>query len=176
MNERQFCFISDQYYIDFPDDQLMKNKEKIDSKFVDSPCFFAFRDVKDKDIIWLIPISSRHEKYKKIYDKNIAKYGQCTTIRFWQVLGREAAFLIQNMCPATEKYIREVYVDKYNSPINIGNRIIQDVVTNAKAVISKVNRGKKLIFPDVLSIKNALLADLNKIRTIQLALDDGERI
>ena len=162
MSDWQFCFLSDEYYIDFPDDCLMRNKEIVDGKYADRPCFFAFRDNQNEAILWLIPISSRYDKYKRIYDKNIERYGKCTTIRFGEVLGTQAAFLISNMCPATEKYIREVYIDKNNKPISIDNRIVRDVVTNAKDVLAKVNRGTKLIFPDVLTIKKALLVDLEK--------------
>ena len=142
----------------------MKNKEFVYGQFIDRPCFFAFKDVQNPDIMWLIPISSKYDKYKNIYDKNVKRYGKCTIIRFGEVLGRQAAFLIQNMCPATEKYIREVYVDKNNVPINIDNRIIHDVMTNAKDVLGKVNRGTKLIFPDVLNIKKSLLLQLESAK------------
>jgi len=138
----------------------MKNKEMISGELVDRPCFFAFKDAQNNEIMWLIPISSKYDKYKDIYDKNVEKYGKCTIIRFGEVLGKQAAFLIQNMCPSTDKYIREVYVDKNNVPISIDNRIVHDVITNAKDVLGKVNRGTKLIFPDVLKIKALLLEQL----------------
>ena len=161
MENWQFCFLSDQYYIDFPDKYLMKNKEAIEGNLADRPCFFAFCDTKKQDILWLVPISSKYDKYKKIYDRNMERYGSCTTIRFGQALGKQAAFLIQNMCPATEKYIRGIYADKNNTPIHIDNRVVQDVVNNAKSVLAKAKRGAKLIFPDVLSIEKSLLAQLN---------------
>ena len=164
MADWQFCFLSDQYYIDFPDENLMKNKEVISGQSFDRPCFFAFQDTQSKDILWLIPISSKYDKYKKVYDKSVSRYGFCTTIRFGKVLGTQAAFLIQNMCPATEKYIREIYVDKNNTPINIDNRIVQDVVVNAKDVLGRVNRGARLIFPNVMGIKKALLLQLDSAK------------
>ena len=34
------------------------------------------------------------------------KYHRCDTIVFGEVLGHEKAFLIQNMCPITEKYMK----------------------------------------------------------------------
>ena len=112
MIQAQLFFLSDQYYIDFPDD-------------------------------------------KRIEELKIQKYGKCNTIRFGTVLGRHTAFLIQNMCPATEKYLT-AYIDKNNQPIRIDDRIAADVVKNAHEVLSLAKRGAKVIFPDVFEIYSAL--------------------
>lgn len=66
MPDAQLYFLSDQYYIDFPDDKLMKNKDTIDGIAHSRPCFLAFPDAKNPAIYWLVPISSRYEKYQKI--------------------------------------------------------------------------------------------------------------
>ena len=171
MTDWQFCFLSDSYYKDFPDQNIMDNKEEVDGKIAYRPCFFAFRDTSCGDIIWLVPISSQYEKYKAIYDKNIQKYGRCPFIRFGEVLNKKAAFLIQNICPVTEKYIQEIYVDKNNVPIKIDNRVVQDVISNARATLSKVERGAKLIFPDIASIKKVLLEDLKQPSKSELIPD-----
>jgi ABC-type polysaccharide transport system permease subunit len=71
----------------------------------------AFKDYKIADIYWIVPISSKYEKFKRIEQDKINKYGHCNTIRFGTVLGRNTAFLIQNMCPATRKYLT-AYIDK----------------------------------------------------------------
>lgn len=161
MEKGQFCFLNDQYYIDFPDKYLMRNKEIISGAYYDRPCFFVFSDNKTKGILWLVPISSKYEKYKVEFDKKVAKHGRCNTIRFGNVLGVRAAFLIQNMCPITTEYIREIYVDKNNMPVQIDNRTIQDVVSNAREVIEKTFRGAVLIFPDVKAIYEILQQRLN---------------
>ncbi len=116
MEEAQLYFLSGQYYTDFPDDKLMKNKETIDGVPHNRPCFFAFRDSKHPEIYWIIPISSKYEKYKKIAEDKTKKYGHCNTIRFGTVLGRNTAFLIQNMCPATKDYLT-AYIDKRDSSV-----------------------------------------------------------
>lgn len=127
MAQAQLYFLSDQYYLDFPDDKLMKNKDMIDGVPHSRPCFFAFPDSKVPEIYWIVPISSKYEKFKQIEEKKIQKYGKCNTISFGTVLGRRTAFLIQNMCPATEKYLT-AYIDKNNQPIRIDDRIAADVV------------------------------------------------
>jgi hypothetical protein len=44
MEKGRFCFLSDQYYEDFQDKYLMRNKEVVDGVTHDRPCFFVFQD------------------------------------------------------------------------------------------------------------------------------------
>lgn len=157
----QLYFLSDNYYFDFPDDKLMKNKEMIEGAYHRRPCFFAFPDSKVPDIYWIVPISSKYEKYKQIEKTKIQKYGKCNTIRFGTVLGRRTAFLIQNMCPATEKYLT-IYMDKNSQPIQIDKRVADDVIKNAREVLGMAKRGAKVIFPDVFKIYRDLEKQLHK--------------
>lgn len=156
MDSGKFCFLSDQYYVDFPDEYLMRNKEVVDGILRDRPCFFAFQDSITPEILWLVPISSNYTKYKSLHDKKVERYKRCNTIRFGEVLGKQAAFLIQNMCPITKNYIREVYVDKNGVEIQVDGRIAQDVITNAREVLAISKRGAKIIFPDIDAIHKVL--------------------
>lgn len=151
----QLYFLSDQYYLDFPDDKLMKNKDVIQGVPHNRPCFFAFHDSKISDIYWIVPISSRVEKFKQLEQDKIKKYGRCNTIRFGTVLGRETAFLIQNMCPATKKYLT-TYIDKNKQPIRIDDRVAADIEKNARIVLGMAKRGAKVIFPNVFIIYRGL--------------------
>ncbi len=155
MQNAQLYFLSDQYYIDFPDDKLMKNKDIIQGTPHRRPCFLAFPDSKNPAIYWLVPISSRYEKYQKVAQAKIEKYGRCNTIRFGTVLGRNAAFLIQNMCPVTEPYLI-AYINKNAEPIRLDDRIVADVTKNAHEVLAIARRGAKVIFPDVFKIYKEL--------------------
>ena len=142
MLDAQLYFLSDQYYIDFPDDKLMQNKDMIDGIRRSRPCFLAFPDSKNPSIYWLVPISSRYEKYQKIAQSKIEKYGRCNTIRFGTVLGRNAAFLIQNMCPVTEFYLT-AYIDKNKVPIRLDDRIVEDVTKNAREVLASPGEAQR---------------------------------
>ena len=155
MSQAQLYFLSDQYYQDFPDDNLMQNKDNINGTPHSRPCFFAFKDTKIADIYRVVPISSGFGKFKRIKQDKINKYGHCHTIRFGTVLGRNTAFLIQNMCPATRKYLT-AYIDKNNCPIRIDDRITADIEKNARHVLAMAKRGAKVIFPDVFKIYRAL--------------------
>lgn len=155
MQQAQLYFLSDQYYRDFPDDKLMRNKDIINGMPHSRPCFFAFKDSKIADIYWIVPISSRFEKFKRIEQDKINKYGRCDTIRFGTVLGRNTAFLIQNMCPATRDYLT-AYIDKNKCPIRIDDRVAADIEKNARHVLAMAKRGAKVIFPDVFKIYRQL--------------------
>lgn len=114
---------------------------------------FAFRDGRESGIYWIVPISPKYEKYKRIEQYKIKKF------RFGTVLGRNTAFLIQNMCPATEKYLTP-YVDKNRQPIRIDGRVAADVEKNARNVLALAKRGAKVIFPDVFKIFRDLVKQL----------------
>ena len=161
MLRAQLYFLSNQYYEDFPDDKLMKNKDTIEGIPHSRPCFFAFPDTRIPEIYWIVPISSKYKKYRRIEQEKIRKYGRCNTIRFGTVLGRDTAFLIQNMCPATEKYLIP-YIDKNNQPIRIDGRVADDVERNARNVLAIAKRGAKVIFPDVFEIFQGLERQLQQ--------------
>ena len=155
-----FYFIEEHYFKEFPDERLMKNKEFINGVEHNRPAYYSFLDTKT-NIYWLIPISSQVDKYKKIYNDKISKNKSCDTIVFGYVLGKEKAFLIQNMCPITPKYIRNVYIDKATGEdVCINEKLKKELEKKAKKVLRLIRNGySKLVFPDVLAIENKLLED-----------------
>jgi len=169
--EGQFIFIKEQYFKDFPDSQLMKNKEIVGGKTSGRPCFLAFEGDNNPEILWCVPISSQVSKYKKVYDDKMQKFGKCNTIRFGEVLGQERAFLIQNMFPITRKYIKSTYMDKNTSnPVTLPPRTEKDVVKHAKQVLNLYNIGKKIIFPNVSLIENVLSQGIAAEKEIAVSL------
>ena len=166
MLRAQLYFLSNQYYEDFPDDKLMKNKDTIEGIPHSRPCFFAFPDTRIPEIYWIVPISSKYKKYRRIEQEKIRKYGRCNTIRFGTVLGRDTAFFIFNMCSATEKYLIP-YIDKNNQPIRIDGRVADDVERNARNVLAIAKRGAKVIFPDVFEIFQGPLSRLENHKLIE---------
>ncbi len=86
--------IKDEYFIKVNDPNLMQNKENGNYR----PTFYCMRDEKTS-LLWLVPLSSRVEKFQAIYNKQIEKYGNCLTIVMGEYDGKQAAFLLQNMFP-----------------------------------------------------------------------------
>ena len=58
--------IKDKFFDIVNDDKLMTNHERGKQR----PTYFT---IKDGDILWFIPISSKIDKYQKIIDKKIKK-------------------------------------------------------------------------------------------------------
>ncbi|MCL2863891.1 MAG: hypothetical protein FWE54_07465 [Methanimicrococcus sp.] len=152
-----FYFISERFFKEFPDEYLMKNKDGKPGEFHDRPCFFSFRDVKHPKLLWLIPISSQVEKYKRIYHEKVEKYGYCSTIYFCNFLGNETTFLIQNMFPVTEKYIESIYLDKNEIEVRIDLRDEKKIIGLSKNILKAHGFGKRVLFADVEHIKKLLL-------------------
>ena len=149
-----FYFIADAYFDRFNDPYLMPNKGVGHNR----PCFYAFHD-KHSDLYWMIPISSKTDKYHRIADNKIKRYGYCNTIVFGKVLGQERAFLIQNMFPISLEYIDAQYIDIHTGdPVHIANAISEKVIRSAKTVLTRQRHGGRLIFPNVLEIERQLLS------------------
>lgn len=172
METGHFYFISDLYFETFPDDKLMKNKGVIAGLPHSRPCFFSFQDERS-GIYWLVPISSKVEKYRAVYQKKISRYGKCDTLVFGEVVGQPAAFLIQNMCPITPKYITEEFRDKQsNRPVRISGNMEAVIIKRAKNALALIRKGIKLIFPDVLQIERQLLIELQSEKDLPISLSD----
>lgn len=147
----QFYFLTEDYFDDFPFPGLMINKPSKGGKPHGRPCFFAFPDTDNPQIYWLVPISSRIEKYEKIAKKHGKRYSNSSTISFGFLLGRETAFLIQNMCPVISKYMVP-YMNSSGDPITINNKLANEIKQKALAALKKTKKGQKVVFPDILKI------------------------
>ncbi len=158
MDIGHFYFLEDQYFIDFPDTYLMKNREVVNNVAHDRPCFCAFYD-SSKGLYWMIPFSSKTAKFHTIHQQKIQKYGYCDTIAFGDVLGHEKAFLIQNMCPVTPQYVKNEYIDSAsNLPVRLDGQTEKEIIQKAKKVLALQRKGIPLIFPNVLKIEQELLS------------------
>jgi hypothetical protein len=161
MNAGNFYFLIDDYFTDFPDKQLMQNKEFVNGVVHNRPCFYSFLDSQTQ-IYWMVPFSSKVDKYKKIFNDKISKTGKCDTIIFGEVMGHEKAFLIQNMCPIIPRYIKNEYFDSGSSiPVRVDGIFESELLAKAKKILALHRKGYKLIFPDVITIEQALINELS---------------
>lgn len=156
-----FYFIKDDFFDVIDDPELMQNKENGNKR----PCYYCFKSKENDKIIWFIPISTKVDKYKKIYDKKIQKQIELgktpsiDTIVFGNVSNTYSTFLIQNMFPVTEKYIENKYI-KNNVAITLSNKLQQEIISKANKVLKLYKHGmKNIIFPDIDKILNKLLEE-----------------
>ena len=73
------------------------------------PPYLAVQDSKNAAIYWMIPVSSKINKFRALYEHQKKKYGTCTKIVLGECGGRDAAFLIQNAFPVTPDYFDHVH-------------------------------------------------------------------
>ena len=154
-----FYFIKDSFFDFIKDSELMKNKENSNKR----PCYYCFKSTKYDKIIWFIPVSTKIDKYKKVYENKLhkqiklGKTPSVDTIVFGNVANTYSVFLIQNMFPVTEKYIESQYI-KNKVAIKLSNKLKVEIITKATKVLNLYNHGmKNIIFPDVDNILKQLL-------------------
>lgn len=160
MDSGNFYFINDDYYKKFDGLGLLKNREIIDGKVHGRPCYYAF---KEDNICWMIPISSKVEKYQEQYKIAIEKYKLCDGICFGYILGEKKAFLVQNMLPVTDKYVTNVYIDKNTSnPISIPPKLRSDLNAKIRKALRLYRKGTKIVLTKILDIEKILLEEIEK--------------
>lgn len=147
--------IRDEYFSKAQDDKLMQNKENGTYR----PTFLCLRDTGNEGLLWMVPMSTRVEKFQAICDKQRAKYGKCLTIVIGEFDGRNAAFLLQNMFPVTEKYLDHIHTRNGN-PVPVKYTIAQEVRSNMQRLRQLINRGQKVVFPDVKRLEKLMLSEL----------------
>ena len=132
--------IKDECFEKVQDSNLMQNKEGGTYR----PTFYCLRDNKTS-LLWMVPLSSRVEKFKAIHDKQVAKYGKCLTIVLGEFDGKEAAFLLQNMFPIREYYLDHIHT-RNNNPVPVKHSIHREVTTRMKKFVNFIPEAKKWYF------------------------------
>ena len=161
MESGKLYFIKDSFYKRFKGCGLLENKETINGKPHNRPCCYLFKfDVTNDEIYWMIPLSSKVDKYETQYNKSMKKYNMCDNISFCYVLGEKKAILPQNLFPVTKEYIDNMYVDKNtNKPITLPKNILAEVNKKARKKIRFNQDGKKLGMTDIMKIYNELIKE-----------------
>ena len=159
INIGYFYFIKDIFFEIIDDKELMQNKENGNKR----PCYFCFKSKKYDDIIWFIPVSTKIEKYQKIYNNKIQKQiklgknPSVDTIVFGEIANTYSAFLIQNMLPGTKEYVESQYI-KNKVPIRLSNKLQEEIIEKANKVLNLYNHGmKNIVFPNIDKILEQLI-------------------
>ena len=145
--------IKDEYFDVVNDDSLMQNHEKGKKR----PTYFT---IKDKDILWFIPISSKIDKYQRIIDKKIERYGVCNTIIIRKIADNAAAILLQNAFPTLEKYIDHIHILENGKPAKVISSTCDEILENFIEMLKLKNKGLNFFFTDIDKIKKQMLDEL----------------
>lgn len=157
MRKGNFYFIKDEFFLKYKEFNLMQNK--VETK---RPCFYAIKT--NDDLYAMIPVSSKIDKYKKIYNEKIEKNKVCDTLVFGNLLGFEKAFLIQNMFLISKKYIEKEYLDKNKIPVMLDFKLEKELTLKAKKIMGinnnlLKNNKKGVLLTDIASLKEKLLSE-----------------
>ncbi|MTI82301.1 MAG: hypothetical protein FH756_00055 [Firmicutes bacterium] len=152
LTENGFYIIDDQFFIDFPDPYLRGNHQE------NRPHYYCFKE-KDTSLYWVIPLSFQIDKYKKIIEKKRRTKKPCDILHILKIAGRESVFLIQDMFPITEKYIKREYTID-NIPLKLLNKKqINQLNKKARKILVLIRKGIILnpTQPNVLKVEEELL-------------------
>ena len=149
---RYLYHIKDKYFDVVNDDSLMQNHEKGKKR----PTYFT---IKDKEILWFIPISSKIDKYKKIINKKVKRYGFCNIIIIRKIANKDAAILIQNAFPTLEKYIDHVHTID-GIPLKVSTGLQNEIKSLFKNMLGLKKRGINLFFSDIDTLKQKMLNEI----------------
>ncbi|MDO5151506.1 MAG: hypothetical protein Q4D76_19310 [Oscillospiraceae bacterium] len=155
MEKHAFYIIKDEFFVRFNDPFLKGNKEE------NRPHYYCFQD-NTEGIYWVIPMSSRVEKYKKIIVKKKEQNKPCDILHICRLSsGIENVFLIQDMFPVTENYILRPYTIGENILTLTKDKDIKVVEKKALRIKNMIENGKRFIpyQVDAMKIKNELLSD-----------------
>ncbi len=141
--------IKDSFFDKINANGLMINHENGHSR----PTYFT---IKDNDLLWFIPLSSKVYKYEKIIQRKMEKYGECRSIIIREIADKKNVILLQNAFPTLEKYIDHVH--EFNGkPLKVTDTIKNEVVENFKYLLSLKKQGINLFFTDIDYIKKLML-------------------
>lgn len=128
------------------------------------PTYFTIRD---NNILWFIPLSSKVEKYKNIIDKKIQKYGSCRTILIRKIANKDSVILLQNAFPILEKYIDHPHMLN-GKPLKVVNVLKKEILENFKYMLISKKAGLNLFFTDIDKIKKIMLEELEQQKSFRI--------
>lgn len=149
-------FVKNEFFDFVNDPHLMKNYPQ-----TKRPHYYAITDRKT-GLFWLIPCSSRVEKYERIINRQKKSGHAVTTIKIATIAGRKSALLLQDMFPISERFIEEPYY-RSGHPVRIGDpKIIKEIERASNQVIGMIRAGIQFTKyqPDAMRIERLLLEDM----------------
>lgn len=125
--------IKDEFFEKINDNGLMINYENGHSR----PSYLA---IKDENILWFIPLSSKVYKSKPIIENKKKKFGSCKTILIKKIAGKEQVILIQNAFPTIEKYIKNIHkID--GRIIKVSTLVEREIISSFEYILSLKKNG-----------------------------------
>ena len=121
----------------------MKDPYLKDNKGETRPHYYCFEDAKAK-VYWMIPLSSRIEKYGRIIKNKEDAGKSCDILHILKLdNGRKSVFLIQDMFPIASHYIEREYTVAGRHLILTSERELREITRKSRKVMAMLKRGVK---------------------------------
>ena len=146
--------IKDEFFDKINDKGLMIDHENGKAR----PTYFT---IKDKDILWFIPLSSKVSKYEPIIEKKIKKYGSCKSIMISKIANKKSVILLQNAFPTLEKYIDHPHTVNGRA-LKVIDTLKDEILSNFNSLLAMKKQGTNLFFADIDKIKEKMLKEQSK--------------
>lgn len=137
MKKTGFYVIKEEFFNQMNDPFLKGNKKG------NRPHYYCFKE-SNAGIYWIIPMSSKLEKYKKIIETKELKGNPCDTFHIAKLdNNKESVFLIQDMFPITSQYIEREYTIAGNHLKITSEHLAKKIDKKARKVLSLIKKGIK---------------------------------
>lgn len=161
-----FYHISDEYFDKYNkhnDPEITQNKDGR------RPYYYAIKVKNQKDLYFLIPLSSQIEKYEKLMESREKRGLPNDTIHIAKVAGSKSAFLLNKMIPVPAKYITSEK-KYYGVPVKlVSNPTIRAIEEKAKRIILLTNTNAKIPYqPDIKKLLSEIQKDRQKEKIVEL--------
>ena len=113
---------------------------KINYDNTSRPHYMAFFDTKTS-LYWLVPCSSKVEKYEKIIERKQVNRKPTDSIKVVKIQGRKSVLLFQDMFPTSARYIKEQYIRGGQAVYIADPKPVAELEKTAKKIINILKRG-----------------------------------
>lgn len=137
MREKGFYIIKDKFFEDMQQPYLKGNKKE------SRPHYYCIRD-NIEGIYWMIPLSSKVEKYQRIIEQKERTGKACDILHIVKLDGKhESVFLIQDMFPIIEEYIEREYTIAGRHLVLASEQTAKQIEQKARKVMKLLRNGVK---------------------------------
>lgn len=152
-----FYFVADSFFEKVQDPYL-----KINYEYTYRPHYFPFID-EQTGLLWLVPCSSKVEKFEKITAKKKEKHKPVDAIKIITLFDDKTVLLFQDMFPIAEKYISNEYIKGGHSVKISDPDTVSMLEKTASKIVRMIRKGVKFTptQPNAVRIEKIMLDESN---------------
>jgi len=145
-------FIDDAFFEKVNDPYL-----KINYDNTSRPHYMAFFDA-SSSLYWLVPCSSKVEKYEKIIKQKQKNRRPTDSIKVVKIQDNKSVLLFQDMFPTSARYIKEQYIRGGQAVYIADPKLVAELEKIARKIINLLKRGVRFTptQPNILAIEKLM--------------------